>query len=159
MPSEEHQKQRQSSSQRVIRLGVSVNQGQVRAGRGRPRTRTNSGAYSSPDGLYVISVAARLLEMHPQTLRKYERSGLVRPSRTVGMLRLYSEEDIVRLRLIKHLVGDLGLNLAGVELSLGMFNQMLKMKSGLDQAENGELKRYLDDCLNEMFKILKTRPS
>ena len=77
MPSEEHQKQRQSSSQRVIRLGVSVNQGQVRAGRGRPRTRTNSGAYSSPDGLYVISVAARLLEMHPQTLRKYERSGLV----------------------------------------------------------------------------------
>ena len=54
---------------------------------------------------------------------------------------------------------NLGLNLAGVELSLGMFNQMLKMKSGLDQAENGELKRYLEDCLNEMFKILKTRPS
>jgi MerR family transcriptional regulator/heat shock protein HspR len=104
-------------------------------------------------------VAARLLEMHPQTLRKYERSGLVRPSRTVGMLRLYSEEDIVRLRLIKHLVGDLGLNLAGVELSLGMFNQMLKMKSGLGQAENGELKKYLENCLNEMFKILKTRPS
>ena len=46
------------------------------------------------DGLYVISVAARLLEMHPQTLRKYERAGLVRPSRTVGMLRLYSEEDL-----------------------------------------------------------------
>ena len=109
MPSEDHGKQRASSSQRVIRLGVSVNQGQPRVGRGRPRTRNNSSAYSSPDGLYVISVAARLLEMHPQTLRKYERSGLVRPSRTVGMLRLYSEEDIVRLRLIKHLVGDLGL--------------------------------------------------
>ena len=55
-------------------------------------------------GLYIISVAARLLEMHPQTLRKYERVGLVRPSRTLGMLRLYSQEDIARLRVIKHLV-------------------------------------------------------
>jgi len=152
-------KQGPISSQRVIRLGVSVNEGAPRSSRGRPRTRSTESAYASPDGLYVISVAARLLEMHPQTLRKYERSGLVRPSRTVGMLRLYSEEDIVRLRLIKHLVGDLGLNLAGVELSLGMFNQMLKMKSGLGQAENGELKKYLENCLNEMFKILKTRPS
>jgi len=159
MPFEDRQEQRASSGQRVIRLGVSVDQSQPRASRGRPLTRDGARAYSSPDGLYVISVAARLLEMHPQTLRKYERSGLVRPSRTVGMLRLYSEEDIVRLRLIKHLVGDLGLNLAGVELSLGMFNQMLKMKSGLDQAENGDLKKYLENCLNEMFKILKTRPS
>tara|TARA_Y100000996_G_C22558489_1_gene656391 strand:+ start:1758 stop:2174 length:417 start_codon:yes stop_codon:yes gene_type:complete len=111
--------------------------------------------YSNPDGLYVISVAARLLEMHPQTLRKYERVGLVSPSRTVGMLRLYSEEDIVRLRLIKHLVGDLGLNMAGVELSLNMFNQVLKMRSGLDQAEPSDLKKYLEDCLEEMFEILK----
>ena len=111
--------------------------------------------YSNPDGLYVISVAARLLEMHPQTLRKYERVGLVSPSRTVGMLRLYSEEDIVRLRLIKHLVGDLGLNMAGVELSLNMFYQVLKMRSGLDQAEPSDLKKYLEDCLEEMFEILK----
>jgi len=159
MPHRDSGEQSPASNRRVIQLGVSVNMGAPRSGRGRPRTRSTEGAYSSPDGLYVISVAARLLEMHPQTLRKYERSGLVRPSRTVGMLRLYSEEDIVRLRLIKHLVGDLGLNLAGVELSLGMFNQMLKMKSGLDQTENGELKKYLENCLNEMFKILKTRPS
>ena len=106
-------------------------------------------------GVYIISVAARILEMHPQTLRKYERAGLVRPSRTVGMLRLYSEEDIVRLRLIKHLVGEMGLNLAGVEVALAMFNQMLRLKSGLDQAKEGELKDYLEDCLDEMFKILK----
>ncbi len=111
--------------------------------------------YANPDGLYVISVAARLLEMHPQTLRKYERVGLVSPSRTVGMLRLYSEEDIVRLRLIKHLVGDLGLNMAGVELSLNMFNQVLKMRSALDQAEPSDLKKYLEDCLEDMFEILK----
>jgi hypothetical protein len=61
-------------------------------------------------GLYIISVAARILSMHPQTLRKYERVGLVRPSRTVGMLRLYSEEDIAKLRMIKDLVDELRLN-------------------------------------------------
>ncbi|MYK34167.1 MAG: MerR family transcriptional regulator, partial [Chloroflexi bacterium] len=62
------------------------------------------------EGLYIISVAARILHMHPQTLRKYERVGLVRPSRTVGMLRLYSERDIAKLRMIKHLVDEMRLN-------------------------------------------------
>ena len=89
MPHRDSGKQGPTTNQRVIRLGVSVNQGAPRPGRGRPRTRSAASVYASPDGLYVISVAARLLEMHPQTLRKYERSGLVRPSRTVGMLRLY----------------------------------------------------------------------
>lgn len=131
---------------RVIRLGVSL---------GEPQRRAIRNEYVEAEGIYVISVAARLLKMHPQTLRKYERAGLVRPSRTVGMLRLYSEEDIVRLRLIKHLVGEMGLNLAGVEVALAMFNQMLRLKSGLDQAKEGELKDYLEDCLDEMFKILK----
>ena len=120
----------------------------------------NPVAVSIPDdGLYVISVAARLLEMHPQTLRKYERAGLVRPSRTVGMLRLYSEEDIIRLRLIKHLVGDLGLNIAGVELALGMFNQMLKMKSELSRSEKNDLKDHIETCVDEMFSVLRVRPS
>ena len=131
---------------RVIRLGVSL---------GEPQRRAMPDEYVEVEGIYVISVAARLLKMHPQTLRKYERAGLVRPSRTVGMLRLYSEEDIVRLRLIKHLVGVMGLNLAGVEVALAMFNQMLRIKSGLDQAKEGELKDYLENCLDEMFKILK----
>ena len=131
---------------RVIRLGVSL---------GETQSRTISNEYVEAEGIYVISVAARLLQMHPQTLRKYERAGLVRPSRTVGMLRLYCEEDIVRLRLIKHLVGEMGLNLAGVEVALAMFNQMLRLKSGLDQAKEGEIKDYLEDCLNDMFKILK----
>jgi len=134
---------------RVIRLEVGIPSAPVR----------NSSHGIMEDGLYVISVAARLLEMHPQTLRKYERAGLVRPSRTVGMLRLYSEEDIVRLRLIKHLVGDLGLNIAGVELALGMFNQMLKIKSGLNQAEKSDLKSYLEGCLNEMFSVLRVNSS
>ena len=76
------------------------------------------------EGLYIISVAARILHMHPQTLRKYERVGLVRPSRTVGMLRLYSERDIAKLHMIKHLVDEMRLNLAGVEMALAVFDRL-----------------------------------
>jgi MerR family transcriptional regulator/heat shock protein HspR len=65
--------------------------------------------------LYFISMAARLLDMHPQTLRKYERLGLVRPTRTLGSMRVYSEDELERLRLIKHLVEEAGVNLAGVQ--------------------------------------------
>ena len=60
-------------------------------------------------GVYIISVAARLMEMHPQTLRKYDRAGLVSPSRTVGMLRLYSDADLIKLRIIKRLVENYGI--------------------------------------------------
>ena len=109
------------------------------------------------DGVYIISVAARMLEMHPQTLRKYDRIGLLPPSRTVGMLRLYSEEDIARLRLIKHLVVDLGLNLAGVQLALGMFNRLLDMRSRLLRLEGRALKSSLEDSLHEMLALLHGR--
>ena len=65
--------------------------------------------------LYFISMAARLLNMHPQTLRKYERLGLVRPTRTIGSMRVYTDDELERLRLIKHLVDEAGVNLAGVQ--------------------------------------------
>jgi MerR family transcriptional regulator/heat shock protein HspR len=65
--------------------------------------------------LYFISMAARLLDMHPQTLRKYERLGLVRPTRTVGSMRVYTHDELERLRLIKYLVDEAGVNLAGVQ--------------------------------------------
>jgi len=65
--------------------------------------------------LFFISMAARLLGMHPQTLRKYERLGLVQPSRTIGSMRLYSREELERLKLIKRLVDGAGINLAGVQ--------------------------------------------
>ena len=68
-------------------------------------------------GIYLISVVAETLDMHPQTLRKYERAGFVAPLR-MGALRTYSDEDVARLRLIKHFVDDMGLNLAGVQLAL-----------------------------------------
>jgi len=84
--------------------------------------------------LYIISVVSRVLQMHPQTLRKYERAGLVRPSRTEGMLRLYSDDDVARLRLIKRLVDDLGLNVAGVGLVLQLVDE-LEAIEGLAEAE------------------------
>jgi len=92
--------------------------------------------FSEP--LFVISVAARLVEMHPQTLRKYEREGLVAPSRTSGNLRLYSDSDIEQLRQVKYLVEKRGLNLAGVQLALELTRQLRwlqqaqRAKAGLD---------------------------
>ena len=69
---------------------------------------------------YVISVVARMLGMHAQTLRYYERAGLLVPSRSRGNIRLYSEQDVQRLRQIKRLIDDLGVNLAGAEVILRM---------------------------------------
>ncbi len=78
-------------------------------------------------GVYLISVVAQTLDLHPQTLRKYERAGFVAPLR-MGALRAYSDDDVNRLRLIKHLVEDLGLNLAGVQLALKMVSELLALR-------------------------------
>ena len=78
--------------------------------------------------LIFISDAARMLDMHPQTLRKYERLGLVRPARTVGSMRLYSREEIERLRFIKRLVDDAGVNLAGVQQLLSVAEAMQRIR-------------------------------
>ena len=78
-------------------------------------------------GVYLISVVAQTLDLHPQTLRKYERAGFVAPLR-MGALRAYSDDDVARLRLIKHLVEDLGLNLAGVQLALKMASELLALR-------------------------------
>ena len=78
--------------------------------------------------LYFISMAARLLEMHPQTLRKYERLGLVRPTRTVGSMRVYTHDELDRLRLIKHLVEEEGVNLAGVQRLLEIAEAVQRLR-------------------------------
>ena len=80
------------------------------------------------DDFFFISVAARMLGMHPQTLRKYERLGLVQPSRTIGSMRLYTRDELERLKLIKRLVDDAGINLAGVQrlLSIGEVVQRIR---------------------------------
>ena len=103
-------------------------------------------------GVYVISVAARLLDMHPQTLRKYERVGLVVPTRSIGMLRLYSTEDIVRLRLIKHMVDNLGMNLAGVEFALNLLNRMMKLRERVKaMSRRGALQKSIEKEVEEML--------
>jgi MerR family transcriptional regulator/heat shock protein HspR len=84
---------------------------------------------------YMISVAAELVGMHPQTLRMYEQKGLVRPQRTAGNTRLYSEADLERLRLIQRLTGELGLNLAGVEAVLGLEEQLQLMRARMERLE------------------------
>jgi len=83
--------------------------------------------------LYIISIAAQILDMHPQTLRYYERAGLIQPSRSPGNIRLYSQEDIERLQLIQRLVEDLGVNLAGVEVILNMRDQMRQMEEQMQR--------------------------
>jgi len=91
---------------------------------------------------YMISVAAELVGMHPQTLRIYESKGLVRPGRTPGNTRLYSEADLERLRLIQRLTTELGLNLAGVETVIRLEDELGKARARLDRLER-ELRREI----------------
>jgi MerR family transcriptional regulator/heat shock protein HspR len=83
--------------------------------------------------LFLISTAAEMLDLHPQTLRKYERLGLIQPSRTVGSMRLYSREELERLRVIKHLVDELGINLAGVQRLLSIAEVMHRIQPLMDE--------------------------
>jgi len=96
---------------------------------------------------YMISVAAELVGMHPQTLRMYDQKGLVRPQRTAGNTRLYSEADLERLRLIQRLTGELGLNLAGVEAVLGLEEQLQLM-----QARMKRLEREMREAVEQVHK-------
>ena len=111
-------------------------------------------------GVYIISVAARLIEMHPQTLRKYDRAGLVSPSRTVGMLRLYSDADLVKLRIIKRLVDHYGINLAGVSLILDLVEILTKvLQDTKEQNEinwiekNDKIEKMINMALKEISYI------
>jgi MerR family transcriptional regulator/heat shock protein HspR len=96
---------------------------------------------------YMISVAADLVGMHPQTLRIYESKGLIRPKRTAGNTRLYSEVDIERLLLIQQLTSDLGLNLAGVEQVLELQDEVQRMRRTLDRME-----REMREAVNQVHR-------
>ncbi len=85
--------------------------------------------------IYMISVAAELVGMHPQTLRMYEAKGLVRPKRTPGGTRLYSEADVERLRIVQRLTTELGLNLAGVELVLRLEDELRKAHAQIERLQ------------------------
>jgi MerR family transcriptional regulator/heat shock protein HspR len=108
-----------------------------------------------PD-LYFISTAARLLHMHPQTLRKYERLGLIRPSRTVGSMRLYSHGELDRLRLIKHLVDEAGINLAGVERLLSIADSVQRLRPLLNQhARRADARRRIALELKRISEMIE----
>jgi MerR family transcriptional regulator/heat shock protein HspR len=96
---------------------------------------------------YMISVAAELVGMHPQTLRIYESRGLIRPRRTAGNTRLYSEVDVERLRLIQRLTTELGLNLAGVERVLALEDELQRMRRRLDRME-----REMRDAIEQVHR-------
>jgi MerR family transcriptional regulator/heat shock protein HspR len=96
---------------------------------------------------YMISVAAELVGMHPQTLRMYEQKGLVQPKRTAGNTRLYSEADLERLRLIQTLTTQLGLNLAGVEAVLELEEQLQRMQSRMERLE-----REMREAIQQVHK-------
>ena len=109
-------------------------------------------------GVYVMRVACMLSGMHPQTLRKYERAGLVVPSRS-KTLRMYSDEDIARLRMIRHLVDEVGLNLAGVELALNLRAKVLNMKKALSLTDVSDrpskrLAMLLDEIIDTVDEVV-----
>ena len=108
------------------------------------------------DEIIFISMAARVLGMHPQTLRKYERLGLVRPSRTVGSMRIYSRAEIARLRLIKRLVDDLGVNLAGVQQLLSIAEVVERMRPLMadDVMVGDDRRRLLARELDRISRLL-----
>jgi MerR family transcriptional regulator/heat shock protein HspR len=106
---------------------------------------------------YFISTAARELGMHPQTLRKYERVGLVKPTRVVGSMRVYSQAEIERLRLIKHLVDEVGVNLAGVQRLMAITDIVQRLQPLVSDAELSQTRgrRRLTRELERLVTLLR----
>jgi MerR family transcriptional regulator/heat shock protein HspR len=115
--------------------------------------------------VYLISMAARMLGMHPQTLRKYERLGLVQPSRTIGSMRLYSRDELDRLKVIKRLVDDGGINLAGVQRLLSIAEIVQRIRPLLTMSTTSttsredalaarDARRRLGHELDELLRML-----
>jgi MerR family transcriptional regulator/heat shock protein HspR len=107
------------------------------------------------DNLFFISVAARMLGMHPQTLRKYERLGLVQPSRTIGSMRLYSRDELERLRAIKRLVEDGGINLAGVQRLMSIAEVVQRIRPLMrEESLTARDTRRLSQELDELIRMI-----
>ena len=110
--------------------------------------------------MYFISTAAELLEMHPQTLRKYERLGLVSPQRVLGSMRVYTDAELERIRLIKALVDDAGINLAGVRRLLSIADVARRLRPLIDQRDQRDHRSRrprnleLDRTVSELLRLL-----
>jgi MerR family transcriptional regulator/heat shock protein HspR len=110
---------------------------------------------SIDDEFFFISVAARILGMHPQTLRKYERLGLIQPSRTIGSMRVYSREELERLKAIKRLVDDGGINLAGVQRLLSIAEVVQRMRPLMrDEPLSTREARRLTQEVDQLARLL-----
>jgi len=99
--------------------------------------------FDDSEPCYVISVVARMIGVHAQTLRYYEKVGLIEPSRSMGRVRLYSNRDIERLRQVRTLMNDLGVNLAGVEVILRLTERLVEKERQIEEMEL-EIKRLKD---------------
>jgi MerR family transcriptional regulator/heat shock protein HspR len=110
---------------------------------------------ATEDELFFISVAARMLGMHPQTLRKYERLGLVQPNRTIGSMRLYSRGELNRLKLIKRMVDDSGINLAGVQRLLSIAEVVERIRPFMrDEPLSSRESRRLAQEVDHLARLL-----
>jgi len=114
--------------------------------------------HSYDEPVYLISVVATMLDIHPQTLRQYEREGLVEPSRTQGRMRLYSQRDIDRMKLILRLTRQMGVNLAGVDIVLQLKEQIDEMQKEIDTLRE-ELSRVNRNGSVHSSKALVTKNS
>ncbi len=106
-------------------------------------------SFGEATGYFVISVAARMLGVHAQTLRGYERQGLVTPSRTKGRIRLYSLENIQRAQLIRRLIEDLGVNLAGVEVIMHLTDHIKELEAELEVTREQLARSQATDIRND----------
>ena len=110
---------------------------------------------ATDEDFFFISVAARMLGMHPQTLRKYERLGLVRPTRTIGSMRVYSRGELDRLKVIKRLVDDGGINLAGVQRLLSIAEVVQRMRPLMrDEPLSTREARRLTQEVDQLARLL-----
>ena len=120
-------------------------------------SRRKQGAPDRNQGVYMISVAAELAGMHPQTLRIYEARGLITPKRSAGKTRLYSQEDVDRLRRIQELTSEMGMNLAGVEKVFELEEELEKMRARMSrlQAKTEELEQEMADELERVKRSFR----
>ena len=120
-------------------------------------SRRSPGKPERSQGVYMISVAAELAGMHPQTLRIYEARGLISPKRSAGKTRLYSQDDVERLRRIQELTSDMGMNLAGVEKVFELEEELEKMRARMArlQSKTDELEQEMADELERVKKSFR----
>ncbi len=116
----------------------------------KPRQATASNS----EPRYVISIAAKMVGIEPHTLRYYERLGLIQPCRSEGNIRLYSQDDVDRLCCIKKLMGDLGINLAGIEVALGLMQRMKEMQHRVEEME-ARLEHFMETNIESDIEYKK----